>query len=129
MNYDPLKHKLNFDDMDETHKEFIDIYNSLKNNDAISYKNVMLKLFEHTKVHFCAEEENMNQYNYPRKKEHIDEHAKVLAEMEYFIQKADTKMGQMLLKSYYKEKLPDWFNLHLLSMDSDLASFLKKQDK
>lgn len=125
MEFDNTKHVLNYDDMDEKHKEFIDIYNSLKDESIESYKSVMIELFEHTKIHFCKEEENMNKYNYPRKKEHIDEHNKVLAEMEFFLQKSNTKMGQIMLKSYYKEKLPDWFNLHLISMDSDLASYLK----
>lgn len=127
MIYDEKKHQLNFEEMDNVHKEFINIYNSLEDETVESYKNVMLKLFEHTKIHFCDEEKNMDEFSYPRKKEHIDEHNKVLAEMEYFLQKADTKMGQMLLKSYYKEKLPNWFELHLISMDSDLSSFLKNQ--
>ena len=68
----------------------------------------------------------MDKFNYPRTREHKDEHNKVLAEMEYFISKSNSKMGQMLIKSYYKEKLPSWFDLHLISMDSDLSSFLKK---
>ncbi len=128
MQFDQNTHSLDFLEMDNTHKEFVDIYNSLEDTSPASYKNVMVKLFVHTKVHFRIEEENMLEHNYPRKKEHMDEHKKVLAEMEYFIQKADTKMGAMFLKSYYKEKLPDWFNLHLVSMDSDLASYLKNID-
>lgn len=125
MEFNDTKHIIHNNKMDTLHKEFIDIYNSIEDNTIESYKNVMLKLFQHTKIHFCKEEEDMELYNYPRKKEHIDEHNKVLAEMEYFLQKADTKMGSMLLKSYYKEKLPSWFDLHLISMDSDLASYLK----
>lgn len=118
-------HKLDNSQMDGTHQEFIDIYNDLKDTSTQSYKNVMIKLYEHTKLHFYSEEEMMVEYNYPRKKEHIDEHNKVLAEMEYFINRSNSKMGQMMLKSYYKEKLPSWFDLHLISMDSDLSSHIK----
>lgn len=127
MEFDNTKHLLNHEEIDELHKEFIDIYNSLEDKEIQSYKNVMTKLFEQSKRHFCQEEEMMEQYNYPRKREHIDEHQKVLAEMEYFINKANTKIGQMMLKSYYNEKLSSWFDLHLISMDSDLSSFLNKQ--
>lgn len=126
INFDNNKHLLNHNEMDKIHKEFIHIYNSLNDETNDSYKNVMIKILEHTKLHFCKEEEDMKSFNYPRKKEHIDEHNKVLSEMEFFIQRSNTKMGQMMLKSYYKEKLPDWFDLHLLSMDSDLASYLNK---
>lgn len=125
MEFENSKHLLNYDGIDKYHLEFVDIYNSVDKTSNESYINVMKKLFEQTKVHFRNEEELMLQYNYLRKKEHIDEHNKVLAEMEYFINKANTKMGIMMLKSYFNEKLPSWFDLHLISMDSDLAHHIK----
>jgi len=125
MKYEDEKHLLNYDTMDTLHKEFVDIYNSLVDETAQSYKNVMMKMLEQSKKHFCEEETLMDTYKYPRAREHKDEHNKVLAEMEYFMSKSNTKMGQMLIKSYYREKLPSWFDLHLISMDSDLSSFLK----
>jgi len=125
MVFDNKKHLLDCEMMDDLHKEFVDIYNNLEDSSIASYKNVMIKLLELTKRHFMIEEEEMEKFSYPRKKDHIDEHNKVLAEMEYFINRSNSKMGQMMLKSYYKEKLPDWFDLHLLGMDSDLSAFLK----
>ena len=119
------KHIIDNEEMDNLHKEFVDIYNSLQSNDIEAYKNVMVKLLEQTKRHFCQEEQMMEQFDYPRKREHIEEHQKVLAEMEYFINKSNTKMGQMMLKSYYNEKLSSWFDLHLISMDSDLSAYIK----
>lgn len=126
MKFEDSKHLLNYEEMDTLHKEFVDIYNSLEDETAQSYKNVLMKLFEQSKRHFCHEETLMDKFNYPRVKEHKDEHNKVLAEMEYFISKSNSTMGQMLIKSYYKEKLTSWFDLHLISMDSDLSGFLKK---
>lgn len=125
MKFEENKHLLNYEEMDNYHKEFVDIYNSLVDDTSESYKNVLMKLFEQSKRHFCAEETLMDKYNYPRAKEHKDEHKKVLGEMEYFLSKSNSKMGQMLIKSYYKEKLTSWFDLHLISMDSDLSSFIK----
>lgn len=125
MEFEKEKHLLNYDGIDKYHLEFVEIYNSVDTSSNESYINVMKKLFEQTKVHFSSEEDLMLQYNYLRKKEHMDEHNKVLAEMEYFISKANTKMGIMMLKSYFKEKLPSWFDLHLISMDSDLAHHIK----
>lgn len=125
MNFDNSKHLLNYINMDKFHLEFVDIYNSLEEENIEGYKNVMMRIFEQTKLHFCSEENLMKEHNYPRSKEHSDEHKKVLYEMEYFIKSSVTPVGKKILKSYYREALPYWFDSHLLSMDSDLASFLK----
>ena len=126
MIFEDSKHLLNFDEMDSYHKEFIEIYNSKESESTQDYKNVMMKILEQTKIHFTHEEELMAEYNYPRTKEHSDEHKKVLYEMEYFLNGSNTMIGKQILKSYYKEGLPKWFDSHLLSMDSDLSSFIKK---
>ena len=67
----------------------------------------------------------MDRYNYPRSMEHKNEHNKVLAELQFFIDKSHSLFGMNILKSYYLEKLPYWFDYHLLSMDSDLSAYLK----
>lgn len=125
MKFENEKHLLNFATMDALHKEFIDIYNSIEENSIESYKNVMFKLIEQTRRHFCEEEALMLDSNYPRQKEHMDEHNKVLAEMEYFLNVSHSRFGQNMLKSYIKNKLPYWFDYHVISMDSDLSSYLR----
>ena len=125
MEFNDSKHLLRFDEMDSHHKEFISIYNSVVDESYAAYKNVMMKILEQTKIHFCHEEDLMLKHEYPRLKEHSDEHKKVLYEMEYFINGSNSVIGKRILKSYYVEALPNWFDSHLLSMDSDLASFIK----
>lgn len=124
--FEKEKHQLNNDVMDELHHEFLDIYNGVDTNDIKSFQEKLTVLLAHSKKHFAQEEELMDEYNYPTSKEHKDEHNKVLAEMEYFLNLSRTPFGQKMLKAYYMEKIPSWFDLHLLSMDSDLAYFLKK---
>jgi len=128
MEFDNSIHLLNYEEMDSYHKDFIEIYNSLQDQSQESYKNVMMKILEQTKIHFCHEEELMLAHSYPRLKEHSDEHKKVLYEMQYFINSSNTMIGKKILKSYFNEGLPSWFNTHLLSMDSDLSSFLKQSE-
>lgn len=125
-NFDNSKHLLKYDAMDTLHKEFLDIYNSVDCKSCESFIRKLKVLYEHTKLHFKEEEELMDRYNYPTVREHKDEHAKVLHEIQYFLDRSHSIIGKKLLKSYYLEKLPEWFDLHLLSMDSDLSSFLKK---
>lgn len=127
--FDNETHLLNFNQMDTLHKEFLDIYNSV---DLSSLESIITKskeLLEHSRRHFLEEETLMDEYKYPTIREHKDEHNKVLSEMEYFIKNSHSAFGKKMLKAYYVEKLPDWFDLHLLSMDSDLVHHLNKSIK
>lgn len=124
--FEKEKHQLNYEVMDELHQEFLDIYNSVDTSNIKSFQEKVTVLLAHSKKHFAQEEELMDEYGYPTSKEHKEEHNKVLAEMEYFLNLSRTPFGQKMLKAYYMEKIPSWFDLHLLSMDSDLAYFLKK---
>lgn len=123
--FDNKKHLLSYDSMDKTHMEFVDLYNSVETFNDESLKNGIIKLIHHSKRHFDEEELLMKQYAYPRIQEHKTEHDKVLNEMAYFLEISRSRFGLKMLKSYYLQKLPEWFDLHLMSMDSDLASFLK----
>lgn len=122
--FDKSKHLLNYEKMDNLHMEFLDIYNSVNLSSIESIKSKSMELLAHTKKHFNEEEILMDRYDYPRIKEHKDEHEKVLAELDFFIKKSHSIFGMNILKSYYLEKLPHWFDFHLLSMDSDLTAHL-----
>ncbi|MDX9796366.1 MAG: hypothetical protein RBT24_06020 [Arcobacteraceae bacterium] len=115
--------------MDELHQEFLEVYNSVDIHDINSVKEKLTILLVHSKKHFAHEEALMDEFGYLTHKEHKDEHNKVLAEMQYFLNLAQSSFGQRMLKAYYKEKLPSWFDLHLISMDSDLVHFLKTKNK
>lgn len=120
------KHLLNYGQIDNLHMEFLDIYNSVDGASTENYINKLVELQEHSKRHFAFEESQMDEFNYPTAREHKEEHQRVLYEMDYFIKNSQSFIGKKMLKAYYIEKLPDWFDLHLISMDSDLTSFLNK---
>ena len=64
--------------------------------------------------------------DFPALHEHRDEHARVRGEMQHFatmIERGSTIMA----RSWVRERLPDWFDLHARTMDSALAAHLKKQ--
>jgi hemerythrin-like metal-binding protein len=122
--FESHKHLLKFAAIDELHQEFLDIYNSVNVLDINSFKEKLTVLLAHSKKHFAQEEALMDEFGYLTQKEHKEEHTKVLAEMEYFLNLSVTSFGQKMLKAYYLEKIPSWFDLHLISMDSDLVHFL-----
>ena len=123
--FEANKHSLNYEKMDTLHMEFLEIYNSVDLNSKDSINAKATELLEHTKKHFSEEEKLMDRYSYPRSKEHKDEHNKVLSELRFFIDESHSIFGMNILKSYYIEKLPHWFDYHLASMDSDLAAHIK----
>ncbi len=125
--FDQNKHLLHNEHMDHTHREFLEIYNKadLESDDSIA--EVVTKLYHHSIEHFEKEQELMQHYGYPRKREHTQEHERTLAQMRQFLAKKDSLFGKKLLRSYYLEALPEWFDLHLISMDSDLAHFLAQR--
>lgn len=118
-------HLLNYEVMDNLHMEFIDIYNSVDINSNESIKSKAMALLVHSKNHFMKEEKLMDSAKYPRGREHKNEHNKLIAELEFFIDKSVSVFGMNILKSFYLEKLPYWFHYHLLNMDSDLTGHLK----
>lgn len=125
--FETHKHLLHFAPMDDLHQEFLDIYNSVNVLDTNSFKEKLTVLLAHSKKHFAQEEALMDEFKYSTQKEHKEEHNKVLAEMQYFLNLSVTAFGQKMLKAYYLEKIPSWFDLHLISMDSDLVHFLNNK--
>ncbi len=124
--FEEHKHRLKNETMDTMHREFLDIYNGADIESTESLKRHLQRLYSHTVNHFAEEEQMMEEIDYPNKREHTNEHKKVLSEMEYFLKMEPTLFGRNMLRGYYSQILPDWFDRHLLSMDSDLVSYLTK---
>ena len=112
--------------MDLKHDQFLELLNRIQ----ISSKNEFLPLFEemieHTKEHFAYEEALMYKYDFYGKYEHMDEHTTLLAEMNYFYEKARqmTLFGKAYINEYAYEK----FKRHIINIDSQLAMFFKENN-
>lgn len=118
--------KLGLPVMDETHAEFIDLVNQLEQADAREFKRLFIKLFAHTEQHFNAEDALMEQSHFPAIREHREEHRRVLGELHRIAGKVTR--GSTTLGRAYVAELPNWFRLHLLTMDSALAAHLQRSE-
>lgn len=120
---DELSVKIDF--MDETHQAFIELVNSLI---ATSGKQQFIEqyevLIEHTKQHFQREEEKMLETGFPATGEHQADHRRVLNELAGF-QRSLQRGRVQLVRMFVKERLPEWFRLHLATMDTALAVHIK----
>lgn len=114
--------------MDDTHREFVDLVNRLEDADNSDFIALFDKLLVHTDAHFGIENALMRESAFPAIHEHIDEHQRVLGELNRINRKVQE--GSILIgRAYVREQLPSWFNLHAVTMDSALAAHLKNTSR
>lgn len=121
--YDPA-YSLDMPEMDETHREFLALLNLLVEAKGHEFEKLFLQLFEHTEQHFAREKELMQETGFPAIGEHTDEHQRILGELNQVKRKV-TKGATGFARAYVKDRLPEWFRLHIATMDSALAAHLK----
>ena len=110
-------------EMDKTHEEFIHLVQQLCNVENSSFNILFQQFLAHTQAHFSHEQELMEQTRFPAIAEHTAEHRRILGELDRF----NTKVRHgifMYARAYVREMLPDWFKLHLATMDSALAAHI-----
>lgn len=119
------QHLVGVREMDETHAEFAALVNALAaTEDDADIRFLLRQLIEHTEQHFAREEELMLRCGFPATAEHMSDHARVLGDLGRFEKMAARGMTSMA-KAFVVEFLPSWFDVHLRTMDSALASCLR----
>lgn len=112
------------EDMDETHREMVDLINLVAEADKATFAQKFAQLVEHTHQHFAHEAELMAKSGDPALKEHDHQHAKLLGELAGLQRRVER--GQITFaRAFVAERLPEWLQLHATSMDSMLAAHLK----
>lgn len=110
--------------MDGYHQEFLSILTALTTMPDGVFVALLKELVRHTHEHFSQEEKLMRETGYAALQEHLDEHRRVLGELEAMLARAER--GRMRMpREFIKNHMPEWFQLHLVTMDSSLAQHLK----
>jgi len=110
--------------MDNTHKEFIDIINSLGQATDDQFPALFNRLLEHTQQHFQYEDIAMEKSGFPPKFIHRNEHYRILDELKQLAITIDT--GNIsAARNFVCRYLPEWFPIHAATMDRALACHLK----
>ena len=116
-----------YDQIDNDHDEFISLINELDAADNTAFPALFQQLYEKTEQHFERENQLMKQFSYPGETEHKGEHQRVLGEFKQFKSRVDKGLIAFG-RSFVKDRLPQWFGLHVTTMDSALAAYINKQD-
>lgn len=120
----PHNLRLNIASMDEKHDEFLELLREILACHKAEFLPLFATMIEHTKEHFGFEEAMMQRYHFYGRQEHVDEHANLLGEMEYFYEKS--RQMPMLGKAYINDYAYEKFKRHIINIDSQLAMFLKE---
>lgn len=111
--------------IDNAHAEFIRLVNLMHSANSSEFIHLFNELYTHTEQHFNEENALMEQSKFPATTEHQAEHNRVLGQLNQF--KTRVAKGSITFaKAYINETLPDWFKLHLITMDSALIVHLTK---
>lgn len=113
-------------EMDEMHLDFAQLINELADAKGNQFVELFGRLYEHCQAHFDREKELMSASVYPSLAEHDSEHQRILGELKQYQRKVN-KGAITFARAYVKDRLPEWFQLHLTSMDSALAHHLNQK--
>jgi len=119
------RYLLGYAEMDETHKEFVELVNALLTVKDEDLAPALSAFSAHAEAHFGQENEWMKKNDFPPRDCHIDEHNKVLAsvnEVNALLAQGDTAIVRELARA-----LVEWFPAHADYLDSALATWLVKR--
>jgi len=122
--WDEARHALGVPEMDDTHREFVELSYALLVASDEEFPALFLSLQEHTRRHFEHEGKLMKACRFPAIGEHNSEHLRVLGELAHFAR--GVSAGRLGMARNYIRNLPDWFATHLATMDAALAGRWKR---
>lgn len=123
--WDEAAHALGVAGMDTTHRAFLELLDALKRAPDCEFPARFQELVDHTRLHFAEEGRLMRLCKFAAIGEHEGEHHRVLGEMLQF--NRSIKRGRLsLARAYVRAGLPEWFGLHLATMDRALAAQLRQ---
>lgn len=123
-------YKTNIKEIDEQHKELIDILNNL--HEAMTRGQVRKEIYDifqrlsdYITNHFATEENLMESYDYPDILEHKSEHEGLTAKTIKL--KSDIDNGKMVITSELMDFLMNWLTNHILGTDKKMGKYLQSR--
>jgi hemerythrin len=120
------QHGLGLEEMDSKHREFCALVDALGQAGDADFPVLFQQLVDHTRLHFAEEGRLMRLSKFPALGEHEGEHTRILGDLLQF--NRNVRLGRLLplARAYVREGLPEWFGLHLATMDRALAAHFSR---
>lgn len=116
---------LNMDQMDATHREFVDMLAATELAPEANLLQSFTELIAHTETHFGGENQWMQDSAFGPGGCHTDEHDMILKVMREALRRGHADNNLSLVRQLTSE-LAIWFDNHAKSMDAVLAMYLKE---
>ncbi|MFW9596194.1 MAG: bacteriohemerythrin [Macromonas sp.] len=128
---DPLhwgdQYLLGYGPIDELHEDFVTLVGAMQTAADAELPALLQQLATHLQEHFDAENQWMEETQFPPRGCHMDEHAAVMASVrEVQSMLAQGEIGTDVVRDLV-EHLADWFPKHADQLDSALAHWMFKQ--
>lgn len=117
-------HELGVGPMDDTHREFVDLYNALALADDAGFPGCFDALLAHTDAHFARENLWMGESGFPPTVIHRGEHERVMAALRQVRERVAG--GEVAAGREAIAQIPDWFDQHAATMDAALANWMRR---
>ena len=114
--------------IDYDHEEFVDLLEKLNAASNAEFPALFRALYQHCEQHFEREQQLMLDSAFPAEAEHGGEHQRVLGEFKQFQSRVDKGLISFG-RAFVNERLPAWFQLHVSTMDSALATHVKNLEQ
>jgi len=126
------KFSVHVDEMDEQHKKWIALINTLhdsliENNCNISANDALQGMLDYTKYHFAKEEELMTNAGYPNYDAHLLAHADFISKLATLDRAIQS--GEILLRTQIMSVLKSWLEDHIQKTDRLYGKFFTLQSK
>ena len=117
------KYKIGDTAIDEQHQEiFLRAADVIAATNRESQTMCALRLYQFTRTHFSHEERLMHRLNYPDIAQHIAQHDNLISKLNDFLQNI---AKDNLIKAELEAFISHWLLIHIATVDSKLAAYLK----
>jgi hemerythrin-like metal-binding protein len=115
--------------MDKQHKVFLELCDNLDQStvsgkDKSEILSDIKFLEDYARVHFSTEKVLMEKHKYPEKEGHLKLHSYFMDEMKAIKKKAADGETGLEFAELIKEKVTDWFVIHIDKTDRKLGKFI-----
>ncbi len=117
--------------LDNQHKYLVNTLNSLYHATVAGegyrvLRDILSRLVEYTKFHFCSEEILMEKYDYPRDKfeKHVREHNSFVAAASGFRERYEKGEAELTIDVF--KFLAHWVETHIARTDRDYGEYFLK---
>ena len=124
MQWQDALYRLGVEEMDHTHREFVDLANRLHGAPDEDFAALFDELIAHSEAHFANENRLMEESGFPPIGIHRGEHERVLGVLRLIRERLGA--GELALaRDFVTREIPEWFSQHAASMDTALALHLQ----